>query len=128
MDLGPPGMAHGKPPAGYGKTVPGKPEQAPRAVVHEGETVLAEPTGEGEEGTRLRPGRRRGVRGGNQPSGGEPTEEAATGGITTEDERLATEPSDVAPLSKLVTTSVTNRYQRRKEFKGKKRSDFGGYF
>ena len=93
LDIRPPGMAHGEPPEGYGKTVPGKPEQAPRAVVHEGETVLAEPTGEGEEGTRPKPGRRRSVRRSGMPSTGEPTEEAATGGITTEDERLAHKPA-----------------------------------
>ena len=100
VDLGPSGVAHGEPPEGYGKTVPGKPEQAPGAVVHEGETVLAEPTGEGEEGTRPKPGRRRNVRGSDQPTFGRPTKEATSARIPTEDERMAVEPAKIAPADR----------------------------
>lgn len=68
--------------------------------MHEGETVLAEPTGEGEEGTGLKPGRRRSVRRSDQPPVREPTEEAAPGRIPTEDERLAVEPAKIAPADR----------------------------
>ena len=101
VDLGPSGVAHGEPPEGYGKTVPGKPEQAPGAVVHEGETVLAEPAGEREEGAGLRPSCRRSVRGSDQPSGGEPGEKAAPTRIPTEDERLAVEPAEQVIVSRM---------------------------
>ena len=100
MDLRPPGMALGAPPKGYGKTVPGKPEQAPGAVVHEGETGVAEPTGEGEEGARPAPGRRRSVRGSNKPTVRKPTEAAAPRRIPTEGERLAVEPAELSPADR----------------------------
>ena len=93
VDLGPSGVAHGEPSEGYGKTVPGKPEQAPGAVVHEGKTGLAEPAGEGEKGTRPKPRRRRNILRSGVPSTGEPTEEAATGGPPAGNERLAYKPA-----------------------------------
>ena len=100
MDLGPSGVAHGESPEGYGKTVPGKPEQAPGAVVHEGETGLAEPTSEGEEGAGRLPGRRRSVRRSDQPTFGRPTKEATPARIPTEDERLAVEPAKIGPADR----------------------------
>lgn len=97
VDIRPSGMALGTPPEVGGKTVPGKPEQAPGAVVHEGETGVAEPAGERKEGAEVRPGRRRSVRRSDQPTVRKPTEKAAPGRIPTESERLAVEPADIGP-------------------------------
>ena len=100
VDIRPPGMAVGEQAEVGGKAIPAKPKQAPRAVVHEGETGVAESTGEGEEGTRPIPGRRRNVRGGGVPTDRKPTEKATPGRIPTEGERLAVEPADVAPADR----------------------------
>ncbi len=96
MDLGPPGVVHGEPPAGGGKALPAGSKQAPGTTVHEGETGLAKPAGEGEKGAEPKPGRRGSVRRSDQPSGGEPGEKAAPVRVPTEDERLAVEPAEIA--------------------------------
>jgi hypothetical protein len=96
MDVRPPRVAHGEPPAGHGKALPAGPEQAPGTAVHEGKAGVAEPAGKGEEGTKPKPSRRRSVRRSDQPTRREPSEEAAPGRVPTEDERLAVEPAEMA--------------------------------